>query len=61
MYGEWHELPKMELSYLLFVFGLSLASCWIHDVKIIGFDLVQHSVLPVNYFFVQLVDVYGRK
>lgn len=43
------------------VFSINVSTCWIHDAKVIGFDLVSQSVLPVNYFFVQLVDVYGRK
>lgn len=33
----------------------------IYDVKILGFDLIKQSALPVNYFFVQLIDIYGRK
>lgn len=51
----------MWLSYWFLVLGISTSTCWIHDAKVIGIDLVRESILPVNYFFVQLVDVYGRK
>lgn len=51
----------MWLTYLTITLGFSLATSWIHDANIIGFELVQKSVLPVNYFFVQLNDIYGRK
>lgn len=51
----------MWLSYLLLTLGFSHSTCWIHDATIIGSDLIQNSVLPVNYFYVQLIDVYGRK
>lgn len=51
----------MWLQYILAFFGLSAVTCWIHDGKVIGLDIVQNGVLPVNYMFVQLVDFYGRK
>lgn len=51
----------MWIIYLFLVYGFSASTCWIHDGKVVGFDLVRKSVLPVHYFYVQLVDVYGRK
>ncbi|CRL01387.1 CLUMA_CG014350, isoform A [Clunio marinus] len=48
-----------KVLFLLFL-TFSLSSSWVHDGRIIGFELVRDAVLPVNYFFVQLVDVYGR-
>ena len=46
---------------LLFVCGISSSFGWIHDAKVFGLDLVNANVLPVNYLFFQLTDVYGRK
>lgn len=37
------------------------ANCWIHDANVIGLDLVEKSVLPISYFFVQYINVYGQK
>lgn len=51
----------MWLIYLSIIFGLSTLNCWVHDGKVNGIELIAQSVLPVNYFYVQLVDVYGRK
>ena len=51
----------MWLRYLLLILGFSISTCWIHDARIIGFNLMEENVLPVNYFYVQLIDVYGRK
>lgn len=51
----------MWFKYFILISAISLTTCWIHDVNVIGLELVLKSVLPVNYFFVQLLDIYGQK
>lgn len=52
---------KLIKVLIFFQLRLITSSAWIHDAKIIDFEVGFDDILPVNYFYVQLVDVYGRK
>lgn len=60
---EFHTYFRNQLHLLVLLltefFAFSL-SAWIHEGVVVH-DRLHQNVLPVNYFFVQLIDVYGRK
>lgn len=52
----------MWIKILVQLLGISISHGWIHDAKIIATDLIKNKInLPVNYFYVQFVNVYDQK
>lgn len=53
------------IKFLIVIFLLSLkpshSHTWIHDAKVIDFDIAINNILPVYYFYAQFIDVYGRR
>jgi hypothetical protein len=52
----------VKTKILIFLVQISVSLSWVHDGKTIGIGLIKNSVnLPVNYFYVQLINIYGQK
>ncbi|KAL7039519.1 hypothetical protein ACKWTF_000009 [Chironomus riparius] len=52
---------KMWKLLLICLLRISITYCWVHDGLIIETDLIKNNInLPVNYFYVQFLNIYGR-